>query len=247
MAKESFYFSHDYNARNDFKIKKLIMKHGMAGYGIFWAIIEDLYNNTNVLRLDYESIAFDLRSTENIIDSIINDFDLFIVDGSNFGSISVQSRLDQRNEKSLKARESVQKRWNKTQNDTNVLQSNNDGNTIKESKVKESKPKEIKVISIEDRKLKFAETLNSFLPVYGKDLLNNFFLYWTEPNKSNTKMRFELERTWENERRLITWSNNEKTFKTKNNGKPNNTAQGREDALRNWGRMASGESNNGGN
>jgi len=94
------------------------------------------------------------------------------------------------------------------------------------------------LININERKLKFADTLNAFLPVYGKDLLNNFFLYWTEPNKSNTKMRFELERTWENERRLITWSNNEKTFKTKNNGKPNNTPQGREDALRNWGQRA---------
>ena len=61
MSKDTFYFSHDYNVRNDIKIKKLINKHGFLGYGLFWAIIEDLYNNTNVLPMDYECIAFDFN------------------------------------------------------------------------------------------------------------------------------------------------------------------------------------------
>ena len=39
----------------------LLRKHGMIGYGIYWAIIEDLYNNANALRLDYEGIAFEYR------------------------------------------------------------------------------------------------------------------------------------------------------------------------------------------
>lgn len=139
MAKDTFYFSHDYNVRNDIKIKKLINKHGFLGYGLFWAIIEDLYNNTNVLPLDYECIAFDLRSNPDVIKSIINDFDLFVIENDIFGSLSVERRLTERNEKSLKARESVLKRWNKTKKDTNVLQTNYDSNTIKERKVKENK------------------------------------------------------------------------------------------------------------
>jgi len=143
MAKDTFYFSHDYNVRNDIKIKKLINKHGFLGYGLFWAIIEDLYNNTNVLPMDYECIAFDLRTDPDIIKSIINDFDLFVIEDGTFGSLSVERRLTERNEKSLKARESVLKRWNKTKKDTNVLQTNYDSNTIKESKVKENKEKQI--------------------------------------------------------------------------------------------------------
>jgi len=139
MSKDTFYFSHDYNVRNDIKIKKLINKHGFLGYGLFWAIIEDLYNNTNVLPMDYECIAFDLRTEPDVIKSIINDFDLFVIEDDTFGSLSVERRLTERNEKSVKARESVLKRWNKTKKDTNVLQTNYDSNTIKESKVKESK------------------------------------------------------------------------------------------------------------
>ena len=139
MAKDTFYFTHDYNARNDIKIKKLLSKHGYEGYGIFWALIEDLYNNTNVLRLDYETLSFDLRCSIVLVKSVINDFDLFVIEGDIFGSSSVESRLEARNAKSEKARESVLKRWNKVENNTNVLPTQNDSNTIKESKVKEKK------------------------------------------------------------------------------------------------------------
>ena len=104
MAKDTFYFSHDYNPRADEKIKLLIRKHGFLGYGIFWAIIEDLYNNANALRTDYEGIAFDLRVDTNIVKSVINDFDLFIIKDDFFGSLSVQRRLEDRNEKSKKAK-----------------------------------------------------------------------------------------------------------------------------------------------
>lgn len=144
MSKDTFYFSHDYNVRNDIKIKKLINKHGFLGYGLFWAIIEDLYNNTNVLPMDYECIAFDLRTNPDVIKSIINDFDLFIIENDTFGSLSVERRLTERKEKSIKARESVLKRWNKDKKDTNVLQTNYDSNTIKERKGKEIKEKETK-------------------------------------------------------------------------------------------------------
>lgn len=133
IAKNTFYFSHDYNARNDEKVKELIFKHGMSGYGIYWSIIEELYQNTNVLHLNYERIAFELRADISSIKSIINDFNLFVISGENFSSLSVQKRIDERANKSEKARLSVNKRWN----DTNVLPKQYDSNTIKERKVKE--------------------------------------------------------------------------------------------------------------
>ena len=135
MGKQTFYFSHDYNARNDEKIKELIFDHGMEGYGIYWSIIEELYLNANVLHLKYERIAFELRSDLNRIKSIINDYDLFIFSDENFGSLSVQKRLEERAEKSKKATQSINKRWL----NTNVLRAEYDSNTIKESKVKEKK------------------------------------------------------------------------------------------------------------
>jgi hypothetical protein len=138
MAKDNtFYFPHDYNARNDIKIKKLFANHGWIGYGLFWAIIEELYNNANALPTDYESIAFDLRSEVTLIKSIINDFDLFQIKDDFFGSLSIQRRLEDRNNKTTKARESAFKRWNKCESNANALPTQSDSNAIKESKVKE--------------------------------------------------------------------------------------------------------------
>lgn len=145
MAKDNtFYFSHDYNARSDNKIKRLILKYGMNGYGIFWSLVEDLYNNANALPLEYDVIAFDLRADEDTIKSIINDFDLFIISNGFFSSESVQRRLEDRQLKSSKARKSAFDRWSKTKSDANALQTQSDSNAIKESKVKESKVNENK-------------------------------------------------------------------------------------------------------
>jgi hypothetical protein len=136
--KETYYFTHDYNARSDSKIKNLIRRHQMLGYGIYWAIIEDLYQNANALPLDYEGIAFDLHTDKKIVESVINDFDLFVKDADSFGSLSVQRRLNERSEKSNKARLSALERWNKN---ATALPTQSDSNAIKERKEKERKEK----------------------------------------------------------------------------------------------------------
>lgn len=111
--KDTFYFSHDYNARQDSKIKKLLAKHGLLGYGIFWSLIEDLYNNANRLPTDYDCLAYDLRVDSEIIKSIVNDFDLFILENDYFGSLSIQKRIDERAEKSNVGKMNAEKRWGK--------------------------------------------------------------------------------------------------------------------------------------
>lgn len=147
--KETFYFSHDYNARADGKIKKLLSIHGMIGYGIFWAIIEDLYQNANALRTDYGCIAYDLRVQETLVKSIVEDFGLFQISGDSFGSYSVERRINRRSEKSQKARESALSRWNKQEvkeeENANAMRTQCDRNAIKESILKDNKVKENKL------------------------------------------------------------------------------------------------------
>lgn len=71
---------------------------------------------------------------------------------------------------------------------------------------------------------------NSLIPfvvtrggAYQPAMIRAFFNYWTERNKSGTKMRFELERTWETSKRLATWAGNEKQFNR--NGQSVNNSQ----------------------
>lgn len=84
-------------------------------------------------------------------------------------------------------------------------------------KEKESKVEDIKE-NYDARKLKFSSTLEPFLETYGRQFLKEFNDYWTEPNKSKTKFRQELEKTWDLERRLTTWAKNDKNFKPNQNG-----------------------------
>lgn len=72
-----------------------------------------------------------------------------------------------------------------------------------------------KLKSIDDRQNDFLNSLRLFHPTYTKEMLTEFFEYWTEPNKSKSKMRFEMEKTWDSSKRLKTWFNNSKKF---NNG-----------------------------
>lgn len=72
--------------------------------------------------------------------------------------------------------------------------------------------------NIDKRKLEFASTLDKFRDLYTNEMLDEFLAYWGEPNKSNTKFRYELQKTWDLERRLKTWHKNENKFTF---GKPN--------------------------
>ena len=70
----------------------------------------------------------------------------------------------------------------------------------------------------EKREEKFRTQLkNYYKKPYSGEMLKEFFEYWTEPNKSRTLMRFELETTWDLKKRLARWDKNNGKF-TKNTG-----------------------------
>lgn len=66
-------------------------------------------------------------------------------------------------------------------------------------------PPSFKKFSKTDFKNSIAENAGD----YPKDMLNKFYLYWTEPSASG-QMRFQLEKTWETGRRLTNWKSREK-------------------------------------
>lgn len=128
------YFSHDYVSREDEKIKRLLYAHNMTGYGIYWALVEMLYQNEGYCLFECDRIAFDLHTQSDVIESVICDFELFKIDGNKFYSESVLRRLSLRSEKSEKARTSAFQRWN-----ANAMRTQSDGNAIKEKKSKGKK------------------------------------------------------------------------------------------------------------
>jgi len=136
MKKDRFYFSHDYNARTDEKIKALLRKYGQAGYGTFWSIIEDLYQSDNSMIADAENIAFDIRADADCVRWIIFDSGLFELENGKFYSKSISERLAERNKKIESASRSASKRWNnanamQSECERNANASNNDANALR--------------------------------------------------------------------------------------------------------------------
>ena len=77
------------------------------------------------------------------------------------------------------------------------------------------------LLSLQTRAKNFYDSLVPFLESYPKAMIRSFYDYWSEPNKSKTKMRFELEKTWETSRRLSTWAHREGFNRgSNNNNKP---------------------------
>lgn len=153
MSKDAYYFSHDSNARNDEKIISLRMEHGWRGYGIYWALIEKLRDESDytIERL-YKNLAFEFQESPEVIKSVVEDFGLFEIseDGKRFYSKSLLKRMKLREEKSQKAREAAEKRWGKERSNADAMRSHSDSNAGamqgKERKGKENKGKKDKDI-----------------------------------------------------------------------------------------------------
>lgn len=239
MAKDAFYFSHDYGSRNDPKLQKVLMKMGHEGKSVYWDLVEMLYEEGGYLKLaEFENYAFALRTNEDCITKLITDFGLFDKNEECFWSDSILRRLDRRDEKSKKASDNAKMRWEKANAlklDADALRQEEVRNALKERKGKDSKGKESKDNDIggsfvspetekpietpdelmEKRKKVFKERLYPFTKypknptgMYPAETIKDFFEYWTEPNKAQSKMRFEMEKTWDLKLRLNRWASN---------------------------------------
>jgi len=85
--------------------------------------------------------------------------------------------------------------------------------TDTDTDIKESKPKKKKSVSdLKEKRLKaeknFRAEVFSYSDMYEAEMLEAFFLYWSEPNKSGTQMKQQMQKTWDIERRLGTWARN---------------------------------------
>ena len=195
------YFNHDSTARLDIRVIKLRSKLGYEGYGVFWAVLELLFTEENKLCIeDYDSLAFGLQCDPKILKQVIEDFDLFVLEDNCFYSRRLNNHIEEINNKSNKAKENASKRWK----NANAMQSHSESNA---SKVNKSISKVNKSKSIENRIVDFKKSIQSIEGISDEDK-QNFFLYWTEKNKSGSKFRAEMEKTFSIPLRLKRWSSN---------------------------------------
>ena len=161
MKKDSYYFSHDYNARNDFKVLFLRQQLGIEGYGIYWFLIESLAESGGILPLKIIPVlAMQMQVTETKVSGVINSFDLFQVTDNEFFSVRLNKHLEKRNLLSEKGKEGAILRWRNRDAIGDAIGNPNakerKGNKVKE--IKESKVNELE--SIQTRTKDFKDITN---------------------------------------------------------------------------------------
>lgn len=84
---------------------------------------------------------------------------------------------------------------------------------------------ELKRRKLKEREKKLIDMMMPYKSLYSADELNSFYSFWSEPNKSLTKLRYELQPTWDVKRRLATW--HRKTTERISNGRQQTTNEER--------------------
>ena len=141
-SKDVYYFSHDANAKKKKKILGMRCDYGLEGYGLYWAILEMLRNeSTYKLPLNkntYRAIKMQTGTTidvEKYLQDCINEYTdsesengLFNTDNKSFWSASLLRRMEKyetlKEKRSQAGKKAMQNRWGK-QNDNKVITKNN--------------------------------------------------------------------------------------------------------------------------
>lgn len=142
MAKDMLWFRHDTNARSDDKLVRLQMDHGMAGIGIYWCIIEMLYEQMGSMRLQCERIAFELRTHSETVSDVLQKYELFKIEGDVVTCERVTQTINQNFVKSKGARKAALSRWK----DAGALQTQSESNANAMHKRREEKKEEEKKV-----------------------------------------------------------------------------------------------------
>ena len=128
MRKNTYYFSHDLNARSDPKIMAMLQEYGIAGYGAWWVVIETLAEQSEyelpkkgwVWSALARAIGWQTQEVADFIERLINEFELLQEDEEHFYSCSLKKRMsyldDKRKKRSEAGKKGAEKRWEKRGN-----------------------------------------------------------------------------------------------------------------------------------
>lgn len=192
------------------------MEHGYEGLGLFYTLLEKLAGQEKPIKTDILkqqlNVGKKLNKCWNFMESIG-------IIHSNNGETFNKQLLNFSEKYTIKKEKTAERirQWRENQTiEENVTRSEQVRNAPKDniSKVKRSKEK-----LIEDREQEFLSELKNFQHTYPIELLKSFFNYWSEKSPKG-KMKFEIEKTWDLNKRLIRWNDNNLKFSKNGTTKP---------------------------
>jgi len=214
---KSFYFQHDYNAANDHRVLFLRQQLGIEGYGIFWYVLEQLAQAGGKLPVKIVPVlAMQIQTTATKVESVIRDYELFVIECDEFFSRRLIDSISWRAELSASGKRGAEKRWLKQAANGVAIseaigEANGKGKEIKERKGDKG---EIQREIFSDER--FISDLKMTFP--GKDIAdawNQCYIWHIQ------RLRYPIE-VWEWKAKLTSWLtsyNGPKRTGNKNPGK----------------------------
>lgn len=125
MTKDAYYFPHDSNAFSDPKILQMRSVYGLEGYGLYWAIIERMREQSDyklpikgkyAIEAYAKAMGVTKEKLEGFINDCVNEFKdgeepLFYRDDGHIWSTSLIRRMSVFTAKSEQARRAASARW----------------------------------------------------------------------------------------------------------------------------------------
>jgi len=130
------FIRHDADASRDTKIQELKLDHGMLGYGVYWALIEYLFEKGGKAKYDFRLLAHvlnvDVRTLRKILPDCIEKYHLFDEEDSYFWSNRLNRELDNIKGTSMQNSINVSKRHaKKSDNSMQIKDLQNSNNDLK--------------------------------------------------------------------------------------------------------------------
>lgn len=112
MALENLYFRHEFNSRNDPKLIKIKRRLGYEGIGIYWSLVEVLYERNGLIKNDeLEDICWGEQIPYEKALEIIKLGDFKKDRSGNYYLAGVLERIKKREEYSQMQSKKANKRW----------------------------------------------------------------------------------------------------------------------------------------
>jgi hypothetical protein len=226
------WFKHYSDAYSNLKHQQVISQFGLRGYGFFWVCVEFVAQQGQNSRIKAEKkwknvLSFITRERDDDIEKMLSVFaDVGLIDkkGLEIGDLYVPKIRDYSDEYTDKLRRKSRHspdivgldkiRIDKNRLDKSIGDTETPSQVAKDFFSKGTHYEEMFTIFSKDRD-----------PTVIRREFEKFLLYWTEPNKSGTKVRWEQQDTFDVKRRLFTWLN--RSFES-NRGGQRNTGRGLE-------------------
>ncbi|WP_321437285.1 DUF4373 domain-containing protein [uncultured Bacteroides sp.] len=226
------YYNIDTDRYQDIKIKRLKKDFGCSGIAVYDYMLCEIYRVKGYFLVWDENTAFDVAEYFGLKETLVKDivdyccavglFDKELLTSEKIlTSSSIQSRYVEMCNRAKRINIKIQEEYSKLTEESAKLREVCPKKEEVCRKVKESKEekestkvdKKKNMVAAKaatlSRKDEFYKSLIPYVDKYPKEMIRAFFDYWSEMNKSETKMRFEKQPTWEVGKRLATWANKE--------------------------------------